>query len=72
MRIEDILHSDPLFRGKDNLFFEPLNGGASNETYLVSLDGTKYVLRINFQQNEYLSLSRSSEMLAQQKAASLG
>jgi thiamine kinase-like enzyme len=72
MNINDILRSDGLFSGKDTVTSEPLNGGLSNETHLVSMDGKKYVVKINFPQNEYLGLSRKEELKAQKMASEIG
>lgn len=72
MNVNEIMAADPLFQRKTGLICEPLNGGFSNETYIVTDQGTKYVVKINFDQNEYLNLTRSSELEAQSKAAALG
>lgn len=72
MNITDIIKNDPHFQKCTNISFEPLNGGFSNETYIVTCNNKKYVVKINFPQNEYLSLTRQTEVLAQQKASELG
>jgi thiamine kinase-like enzyme len=72
MSIQEIISTDPLFKNRENLTYEPLNGGFSNETYLVHDGGNKYVVKINFAQNEYLRLTRRTELEAQSKAAAMG
>lgn len=72
MNISDIIKSDPIFQKSTKISYQPLNGGYSNETYIVKSDDTKYVVKINFPQNEYLQLTRRTEVLAQIKASELG
>lgn len=72
MNINKIIELDKLFQGKNGLEFEPLNGGFSNETYIVTDHLEKYVVKINFAQNEYLNLTRQTELEAQSKAAAIG
>ena len=72
MKIGDIIESDALFRNSKSLTHEPLNGGFSNETHIVTCDGLKHVVKINYAQNEYLKLSRKTELEAQSKAAVMG
>ncbi|HWT77060.1 MAG TPA: choline/ethanolamine kinase family protein [Mobilitalea sp.] len=72
MDINKIIATDPMFRNKEGLVCEPLNGGFSNETYIVTVQGVKYVVKINFAQNEYLNLTRKSELEAQSRAAAMG
>lgn len=72
MDIKDIIKIDPLFRNHGNITSEPLNGGFSNETHIVSCCDKKYVVKIYFSQNEYLNISRTTEMEVQDKAASMG
>lgn len=71
MKIEDIIQTDPLFHNQ-KLTHAPLNGGFSNETHLVTCDGQNYVVKINYEQNEYLHLTRKTELQAQSIAASMG
>jgi len=72
MKINEIIEQDTLFKNCTNIQYEPLNGGLSNETYVVTKDNTKYVVKIHFNQNQYLGLTRQTEIEAQAKAASMG
>ena len=72
MTIEKIIQEDNLFIGKKDITYEPLNGGLSNETFLVTCEGISYVVKIHFKQNQYLHVTRKTESLAQVKAAQLG
>lgn len=72
MNISEIIASDPIFKDKCGITYEPLNGGFSNETYTVYDASKKYVVKINFTQNEYLNLSRRTELEAQSAAADMG
>lgn len=72
MKIQDIIQQDILFQGHKNISHRPLNGGLSNETHIVTCNDTDYVVKIQFAQNEYLKVSRETELLAQMKAAELG
>ena len=72
MKIQDIVSSDILFKNKADITHEPLNGGFSNETHLVTCGDEKFVVKINYPQNEYLHLSRKTELQAQRKAADFG
>lgn len=72
MNINEIITSDSFFANKEGLTHEPLNGGLSNETHIVTWNEEKYVVKINFSQSDYHSLTRITEMLAQSKAAALG
>ena len=71
MTIEQIIKQDKIFENQ-TVTYLPLNGGFSNETYLVQATQDKYVVKINFNQNIYLKLDRKQECIAQQKAAALG
>lgn len=71
MTIKDIITKEPLFCNKLTTH-EPLNGGLSNETHIVTCEDKKYVVKIFFPQNEYLKLSRTTELQAQSLAASMG
>ncbi len=72
MSINDIIATDPLLCNKEGIQYEPLNGGYSNETYIVRVGENKYVIKINFSQNEYLNLTRQTELEAQSMAAAMG
>lgn len=71
MTIEEIIAHEPLFYNK-NTTYEPLNGGFSNETHIVTCESMKYVVKIFFPQNKYLNLTRATELQAQSLAASMG
>ncbi|HEY8389344.1 MAG TPA: phosphotransferase [Clostridia bacterium] len=71
MTIDQIIKQDKTFQNQ-KVAYSPLNGGFSNETYLVKANQNKYVIKINFNQNLYLKLDREKECIAQKKAAALG
>ncbi len=52
----------------DFLSFEQLGGGLCNKTFRVLTSQKAYVLRINSKQNEYLNLTRHSEIEVMKKA----
>lgn len=61
MKAEEIIHEVPeLYHEFLNL--ENLRGGLCNQTYKVNTKQSSYVLRINSRQNEYLNLTRCSEV----------
>jgi thiamine kinase-like enzyme len=61
MTVEEIIREVPeLSEGVIGL--ERLNGGLSNLTYKVATPSGSYVLRVNNTQNEFLSLTRASEV----------
>lgn len=72
MDIKEIIASDELFKDRTDIRYEPLNGGFSNETYVVICDDVRYVVKIHFKQNEYLRLTRETELKAQSIAAAMG
>lgn len=72
MDIKEIIALDELFRDRRDISYEPLNGGFSNETYVVICDDIRYVVKIHFKQDEYLRLTRETELMAQSIAASMG
>ncbi|MCG7213210.1 phosphotransferase [Paenibacillus mucilaginosus] len=61
MKVEDIIREVPELN-RELLGFETLGGGLCNETYKVQTQDKAYVLRINSRQNEYLNLTRRSEI----------
>ncbi|WP_169085142.1 choline/ethanolamine kinase family protein [Paenibacillus sp. PL91] len=66
-KVEGIIRGVPELN-YEFLSFESLNGGLCNQTYKVQTKQSKYVLRINSRQNEYLNLTRSSEVEVMKKA----
>ena len=58
--------------GNTQSTYEPFNGGFVNFTYKVAVDGRNYVLRINGRQNDYLGLSRESEIEALRLVGNMG
>lgn len=67
MKVDDIIRGIPELEHKI-LGFENLGGGLCNETYRVQTKHKAYVLRINSRQNEYLNLTRRSEIEVMKKA----
>jgi thiamine kinase-like enzyme len=65
--LESIIQSIPAWRGAMTRHSEPLNGGFSNDTYKVQVDGELFALRINGTQNEFLQLDRALEVEAVQR-----
>ncbi|WP_426452569.1 phosphotransferase [Paenibacillus sp. S-38] len=61
MKVEEIIHEVPELN-HELLSFEILGGGLCNRTYKVHTKQSTYVLRINSRQNEYLNLTRCSEV----------
>ncbi len=72
MNIEMIIHTDQLFKNKTDLAHEPLNGGFSNETHVVTWKNEKYVVKINFPQSDFHVVTRKTELQAQSIAAVMG
>lgn len=72
MDIREVLSSEEIFLHCKEVLIEPLNGGFSNETYLATAEGIKYVVKLNYPQNKYFGLSRKTERYAQNLAADLG
>jgi len=70
--IADVLAEIEPWQRAASLTYEPLDGGLTNHTYKVVVDGRIYVLRINGQQNECLGLDRALEIEVIQQAESLG
>lgn len=67
MKVEDIIREVPeLYH--DFLSYEELGGGLCNQTYKVKTKQRAFVLRINSRQNEYLNLTRRSEIEVMKKA----
>jgi thiamine kinase-like enzyme len=61
LEIQEYLSEIPLFNNKE-ITVTALSGGLANDTYKISCEGKKYVLRIFGKQNEYLQLTRGSEL----------
>jgi len=61
---ENIIQNIPAWRGAKDIHYEPLNGGFSNDTYKLQVDGELFALRINGTQNEALQLDRALEVEA--------
>jgi thiamine kinase-like enzyme len=55
-----------------DLALRPLAGGITNRNYLVSADGSDYVVRIPGERTELLGIDRANEAEAAYRAASLG
>lgn len=67
MIVEEIIREVPqLSEGFESV--ESLSGGLCNQTYKVQTKHRSYVLRVNSNQNEYLGLTRSSEVEAMRLA----
>lgn len=62
--IKDIVNEVDMWKNATSISYEPLNGGCSNCTYKVNVDGVNYVLRINGEQNRFLGLQREDEAAA--------
>lgn len=71
MKVEEIIRQVPEL-SNEFLSLENLNGGLCNQTYKVQTKQSTYVLRINSRQNEYLNLTRRSEVEVMKKANSEG
>ncbi|WP_419875435.1 phosphotransferase [Candidatus Pristimantibacillus sp. PTI5] len=67
LKVEEIIREVPELN-YEFLSFESLNGGLCNQTYKIQMKQSKYVLRINNRQNEYLNLTRRSEVEVMKKA----
>ncbi|CAN7252001.1 phosphotransferase [Paenibacillus sp. LjRoot153] len=67
MKVEEIIRKVPEL-SHEFLSFNSLNGGLCNQTYKVQTKQSSYVLRINSRQNEYLNLTRRSEVEVMKKA----
>jgi aminoglycoside phosphotransferase (APT) family kinase protein len=66
-KVEEVIRDIPeLSHGF--LSMEPLRGGLCNQTYRIHTKQSIYVLRINSRQNEYLNLTRRSEVEVMKKA----
>lgn len=71
MFIEEIIQGNPLLNN-GFVSLEPLNGGLNNQTFKVITEKKSFVVRINGKQNEYLNVTRSSEVEIMKKAAREG
>ncbi|WP_284239690.1 phosphotransferase [Paenibacillus glycanilyticus] len=67
MEVEDIIRNIPEL-ASEFLSFENLDGGLCNKTFKILTKQKAYVLRINSKQNEYLNLTRHSEIEVMKKA----
>lgn len=54
------------------LELRPLQGGITNRNYVVTVDGTEYVVRIPGERTELLGIDRANEAEAAARAAELG
>ncbi|MDQ6422034.1 phosphotransferase [Paenibacillus sp. LHD-117] len=66
-KVEEIIREVPELN-HEFLSFEKLNGGLSNQTYKVQTKQSGYVLRVHSKQNEYLNLTRRSEVEVMEQA----
>ncbi|MCR2803568.1 choline kinase family protein [Paenibacillus soyae] len=71
MKIEEIIGLVPELNRKFTQY-EALSGGFSNQTFKVITEPRSYVLRLNSKQNEYLNLTRQSEVEVMRKASQMG
>ncbi|TYP71888.1 aminoglycoside phosphotransferase (APT) family kinase protein [Paenibacillus methanolicus] len=71
MKVEDMIREIPEL-ARELVGYEALGGGLCNETYKVQTKQKAYVLRINSRQNEYLNLTRRSEIEVMKKAYRAG
>ncbi|MNM60856.1 thiamine kinase [compost metagenome] len=67
MSVEQIIRDVPELNHEFSSY-EILSGGLCNQTYKVHTKQGKYVLRINSRQNEYLNLTRGSEVEVMKRA----
>src|SRR3981081_3273415 len=70
-RAEDAVARVSLWRGKE-VTLSPLSGGLTNENYLVSAGGERYVMRLPGTSTELLSIDRANEVYNARAAASTG
>src|ERR1700737_2028577 len=70
-RAEEAVGRVSLWRGKD-VKVSPLSGGLTNENYLVSAGGERYVMRLPGTSTELLSIDRANEVYNARAAASIG
>lgn len=66
-KVEEIICQVPEL-SHEFLSYDNLSGGLCNQTYKVQTKQSTYVLRINSRQNEYLNLTRCSEVEVMKKA----
>lgn len=57
---------------QSRLDLRPLQGGITNRNYVVTVDGTEYVVRIPGERTELLGIDRANEAEAAARAAELG
>ncbi|AJY74846.1 aminoglycoside phosphotransferase [Paenibacillus beijingensis] len=67
MKVEEIIRGVPELYD-EFVSVERLSGGLCNQTYKVHTKQSNYVLRVNSRQNEYLNLTRQSEVEVMKKA----
>ena len=70
-RAEDAVGRVSLWRGAD-VEISSLSGGLTNENYLVTVGGKRYVMRIPGASTELLSIDRANEVYNARAAASTG
>lgn len=71
IKIDEIIRKVPELR-HEFVSAETLSGGLCNQTFKVQTKQSAYVLRINSKQNEYLNLTRRSEIEVMKKAHNEG
>jgi thiamine kinase-like enzyme len=71
MNIEQIIQENSLLK-KGLVSYEPLNGGLNNQTFKVITKQKSFVVRINGKQNEYLKVTRNSEVEIMEAASKEG
>ncbi|WP_334077589.1 hypothetical protein [Paenibacillus sanfengchensis] len=59
--VDDIIHAVPELN-RNFTHYQELSGGLCNQTFKVNTKQHTYVLRLNSRQNEYLNLTRHSEI----------
>ena len=71
MRAEEAAARVSIWKGRD-VAISPLSGGLTNENYLVSVDGDRYVMRMPGRSTELLSIDRENEVHNTKAAATTG
>ncbi|WP_334074582.1 choline/ethanolamine kinase family protein [Paenibacillus sp. A14] len=69
--VDDIIHAVPELN-RNFTHYQELSGGLCNQTFKVNTKQHTYVLRLNSRQNEYLNLTRHSEIEVMRKASQKG
>jgi thiamine kinase-like enzyme len=70
-RADEAVGRVSLWKG-ENVQISPLSGGLTNENYLVSAAGKRYVVRVPGQSTELLSIDRANEVHNTRAAATTG